>query len=77
MNLVVGSRVSSVFSPVTEPRSGRRRVAKVIKKVMEPVLLVVGVDIKLNDIILTYEHTLVGRFGGRKCSATGIKKVGY
>ena len=69
VNPVVGLGV-----PINEPHSGRQRAAKVIKKVMDPVLLVVSANIKLNDIILTNELTLVGRFGGRKCSATSLKK---
>ena len=34
----------------------------------------VGANIKLNDIILTNEHALAGRFSGQKCSATSLKK---
>ena len=56
------------------PRSGGRRSAQVIKKVLNLVLLVVGDDIKMNEIILTNAHTLVGRFRGRKFSLTGLKK---
>ena len=35
--------------------------------------MVVGEDVNLNDIILTNATTLVGRFGGRKISADGVK----
>ena len=73
VNPMVGYVVSLVVSLDIKnfPHSGRRRAAKVIKKVMDLVLLVVSADIKLKDIILTNELTLVGRFDGRKCSATG------
>ena len=36
-------------------------------------LLVVGEDISLNQIVLTNELTLVGRFGGRRASFDGLK----
>ena len=51
-----------------------KRSAHVIKKAVNPVLLVVGEDIKMNEIILTNAHTLVGCFRGRKFSSTGLKK---
>ena len=44
-----------------------------IKKAEHPALLVVGEDIKLNEVILTHSHTLVGRFGGRKFNSMGVK----
>ena len=54
--------------------SGRRKKPKqVIKKVENSVMLVIGEDIKMNDVILTHSHTLVGRFGRRKFSPVGVK----
>ena len=40
----------------------------------KPILLVVGVDVCLNDIVLTNSLTLVGRFSGRNTSAVGVNK---
>ena len=36
-------------------------------------MLVVGEDIKLNEVILTHSHTLVGCFGGHKFNSMGVK----
>ena len=38
----------------------------------KPLLLVVGEDVPLNEIVLTNALTLVGRFGGRKFSIDGL-----
>ena len=70
VSLVASSDKNERFVPGT----GGRRFAKVIKKSVNPVLLVVGEDIKMNEIILTNAHTLVGRFRGRNFSSTGLKK---
>lgn len=51
-----------------------KRPKQVIRKLDKPVLLVVGVDVCLNDIVLTNTLTLVGRFNGRKASAARVNK---
>ena len=50
-----------------------KRAYKPIKKFINPVLMTVGVDVALNDIVLTNEMTLVGRFGGRKFNSDSLK----
>ena len=44
------------------------------KKSDNPILLVVGADVMLNDIVLTNALTLVGRFSGRKASVASVNK---
>ena len=39
----------------------------------KPVLMTVGKDIGLNDIVLTHATTLVGHFNGRKFNSMGVK----
>ena len=50
------------------------KTRKCIRKQEKPLLLVVGEDVPLNEIMLTNALTLVGRFGGRKINAKGIHR---
>ena len=59
------------LEPFCLPPVHKRR-NKPVRKVEHP-LLVVGEDIALNDIVLTNELTLVGRFGGHRVSLDGVK----
>ena len=51
-----------------------RKNRKCVRKLEKPILLVVGEDIPLNEIVLTNELTLVGIFGGRKINAEGLHR---
>ena len=57
-------------SPVDGPHPKRMKL--VIKKIDKPILLVVGEDVPLNDIVLTNELTLVGQFSGNKTNVVGV-----
>ena len=50
-----------------------KRLKHATKKLEMPVLLTVGEDIGLNDIVLSHALTLVGRFSGRKFNSTMVK----
>ena len=56
----------------TKKVAGKNR--KCVCKMEKPILLVVGEDIPLNEIVLNNELTLVGRFGGRKINAEGLHR---
>ena len=43
-----------------------------MQRLDKPLLLVVGEDVPLNDIVLTNALTFVGRFGGRKFSVDDL-----
>ena len=60
----------------TFPAKGMRskRPKQIIRKSEKPLLMVVGEDVGLNDIILTNALTRVGRFGGCKYSPEGVKQ---
>ena len=49
-----------------------KKTQKCVCKQEKPILLVVGEDVPLKEIMLTNALTLVGWFGGRKISADGI-----
>ena len=51
-----------------------KKSSKCVRKMDQPLLLVVGEDVSLNDIVLTNALTLVGRFGGRKFSSEGLHR---
>ena len=76
----VSNLPAKVDSHVHRPSDGRdfSRSQPVHKRKIKPVhkvdlpLLVVGEDITLNQIVLTNELTLVGRFGGCRVSHTPI-----
>ena len=51
-----------------------KKSRKCVRKLEKPILLVVGEDISLNEIVLTNALTLVGRFGGRNISADGVHR---
>ena len=46
---------------------------KEIRKLDKPVLMIVGEDVGLNDIVLMHAMTLVGQFSGRKFNSVGVK----
>ena len=56
----------------TKKVCGKNR--KCVRKLEKPILLVVGEDIPLNEIVLTNELTLMGRYGGRKINDEGLHR---
>ena len=51
----------------------KKRPHKPIRKLVKLVLMTVGEDVGLNDIVLTNAMTLVGRFGGRIFNSDNLK----
>ena len=51
-----------------------KKASKCVRKLDKPLLLVVGEDVSLNDIVLTNALTLVGHFGGKKFSSEGLHR---
>ena len=66
-------RVESHVHTVLKKGFGKKS-SKCVRKLDKPLLLVVGEDVPLNEIVLTNALTLVGRFGGRKISAEGLHR---
>ena len=56
----------------TENGVKKKCLSKTVKKTDQPVLLTVGEDVCLNDIVLTNAMTLVRRFGGRKFNSNSL-----
>ena len=59
------------YSGSIGPSKPKKRILKPIKKI-NPVLMTLGEDVLLNDIVLTNALTLVGRFGRRNYNADSL-----
>ena len=72
--LVVGSIARENKSLDLKPSSGisLKHLKWVIKKKPNQILLVVGVDVPLNNIVLTNDCTLMGCFSGRRTNEMGV-----